>query len=49
VFEAWHDVGGVLRYGIPEFRLPKATVDKEIDVCDNWALSLSAMSSSENY
>lgn len=32
VFEAWHDVGGVLRYGIPEFRLPKATVDKEIDV-----------------
>lgn len=32
VFEAWHDIGGVLRYGIPEFRLPKATVDKEIDL-----------------
>lgn len=32
VFEAWHDIGGVLRYGIPEFRLPKKTVDKEIDL-----------------
>lgn len=31
VFEAWHDVGGVLRYGIPEFRLPKKIVDREID------------------
>jgi glutamate synthase (NADPH/NADH) small chain len=31
VFEALHDTGGVLRYGIPEFRLPKAIVDREVD------------------
>ena len=31
VFEALHDVGGVLIYGIPEFRLPKAAVRAEID------------------
>ena len=31
VFEALHQVGGVLVYGIPEFRLPKALVQKEID------------------
>ncbi|MDR3091667.1 MAG: NADPH-dependent glutamate synthase [Clostridiales bacterium] len=31
VFEAFHTAGGVLQYGIPEFRLPKAIVDKEIN------------------
>jgi len=31
VFEALHDLGGVLIYGIPEFRLPKAIVKAEID------------------
>ena len=31
VFEALHKAGGVLVYGIPEFRLPKAIVQKEID------------------
>lgn len=31
VFEALHVAGGVLMYGIPEFRLPKAVVQKEID------------------
>jgi len=31
VFEAFHRPGGVLLYGIPEFRLPKAIVDREID------------------
>lgn len=31
VFEALHYAGGVLVYGIPEFRLPKAIVQKEID------------------
>ncbi len=31
VFEALHVAGGVLVYGIPEFRLPKAIVKKEID------------------
>jgi glutamate synthase (NADPH/NADH) small chain len=30
VFEALHDTGGVLRYGIPEFRLPKQIVDREV-------------------
>lgn len=32
VFEALHELGGVLRYGIPEFRLPNEVVDIEIDV-----------------
>ena len=31
VFEAFHTAGGVLMYGIPEFRLPKAIVQKEIE------------------
>lgn len=31
LFEALHDTGGVLRYGIPEFRLPKGIVDKEVE------------------
>ncbi|MDY5433248.1 bifunctional dihydroorotate dehydrogenase B NAD binding subunit/NADPH-dependent glutamate synthase [Bacteroides pyogenes] len=31
VFEALHEVGGVLKYGIPEFRLPNQIVDVEID------------------
>lgn len=32
VFEALHEAGGVLVYGIPEFRLPNAIVQKEIDI-----------------
>ncbi len=32
VFEAFHKAGGVLVYGIPEFRLPKAIVQSEIDI-----------------
>lgn len=31
IYESLHDTGGVLRYGIPEFRLPKDIVDKEVD------------------
>ena len=31
VFEALHEIGGVLKYGIPEFRLPNNIVDVEID------------------
>ena len=31
IFEAFHVAGGVLMYGIPEFRLPKAIVQKEIN------------------
>jgi len=30
IFEALHATGGVLRYGIPEFRLPKGIVDQEV-------------------
>lgn len=32
VFEALHEVGGVLKYGIPEFRLPNSIVDVEVDI-----------------
>ena len=31
VFEALHEIGGVLKYGIPEFRLPNRIVNREID------------------
>mgnify|MGYP001185024121 FL=1 len=35
VFEALHDVGGVLIYGIPEFRLPKEIVKAEVDALES--------------
>jgi len=31
VFEAFHEAGGVLKYGIPDFRLPNSTVDAELE------------------
>lgn len=31
VFEALHEYGGVLRYGIPPFRLPRTVLDRELD------------------
>lgn len=31
IFEALHDTGGVLRYGIPEFRLPRDILDREVE------------------
>jgi glutamate synthase (NADPH/NADH) small chain len=31
IFEALHECGGVLAYGIPEFRLPKSIVNREVD------------------
>ncbi|MEI7473794.1 MAG: NADPH-dependent glutamate synthase [bacterium] len=31
VFEALHSLGGVLRYGIPEFRLPRTALDRELN------------------
>jgi glutamate synthase (NADPH/NADH) small chain len=34
VFEALHEIGGVLKYGIPEFRLPNSIVDVEIDILE---------------
>jgi glutamate synthase (NADPH/NADH) small chain len=39
VFEALHDIGGVLKYGIPEFRLPNNIVDVEIDVLEKMGVS----------
>ena len=38
VFEALHKVGGVLVYGIPEFRLPKNIVEKEIDTLKGYGV-----------
>lgn len=38
VFEALHKLGGVLTYGIPEFRLPKRIVDKEIETLKNYGV-----------
>ncbi|MDR1763518.1 MAG: NADPH-dependent glutamate synthase [Dysgonamonadaceae bacterium] len=35
VFEALHEIGGVLKYGIPEFRLPNNIVDREIESLKN--------------
>ena len=35
VFEALHEIGGVLKYGIPEFRLPNTIVDVEIQNLEN--------------
>jgi glutamate synthase (NADPH/NADH) small chain len=34
VFEALHALGGVLRYGIPEFRLPREVLDRELRLLD---------------
>jgi len=31
IFESLHETGGVLRYGIPEFRLPKRVVNREVE------------------
>ncbi len=50
IFEALHEVGGVLRYGIPEFRLPRAVLDVEIgrvkelgvDVVTNFVVGMTA-------
>ena len=40
VFEALHKAGGVLVYGIPEFRLPKAIVQKEIDKLEDMGVKI---------
>lgn len=40
IFEAFHKLGGVLRYGIPEFRLPKEIVDKEIDTLSKMGVNI---------
>ena len=40
VFEAFHKPGGVLMYGIPEFRLPKAIVESEVGMLEQLAVQL---------
>ena len=40
VFEALHTAGGVLVYGIPEFRLPKAIVAKEVDTLEKLGVAV---------
>ena len=40
VFEAFHKPGGVMIYGIPEFRLPKAIVQEEIEVLEKMGVEI---------
>ena len=40
IFEALHAAGGVLRYGIPEFRLPKEIIDKEIKALEDLGIDI---------
>ena len=40
IFEAFHKPGGVVRYGIPEFRLPNTLVDADIDTLDKMGVKL---------
>ncbi|MFQ5574305.1 MAG: NADPH-dependent glutamate synthase [Terriglobia bacterium] len=40
IFEALHEPGGVLVYGIPEFRLPKEVVKKEIEVLEKMGVRI---------
>jgi len=40
IFEAFHKTGGVMIYGIPEFRLPKAIVREEIDQLKNMGVKI---------
>ncbi len=38
IFEAFHKLGGVMRYGIPEFRLPNKTMEQEVESL--WAMGV---------
>ena len=40
IFEAFHKPGGVMIYGIPEFRLPKAIVQREIEVLEKMGVKI---------
>ncbi len=40
IFEAFHKTGGVMVYGIPEFRLPKAIVQREIDTLEKMGVKI---------
>jgi glutamate synthase (NADPH/NADH) small chain len=40
IFEAFHKLGGVLRYGIPEFRLPNGIIDREIQTLHDMGVEI---------
>ena len=40
IFEAFHKPGGVLVYGIPEFRLPKAIVEAEVNILEKLGVKI---------
>ncbi|QQO09774.1 NADPH-dependent glutamate synthase [Breznakiella homolactica] len=40
IFEAFHKTGGVMVYGIPEFRLPKSIVQAEVDILKKMGVSI---------
>ena len=40
IFDAMPKMGGMLRYGIPEYRLPKAILQKEIDLIENMGIKM---------
>ncbi|MBN1638669.1 MAG: NADPH-dependent glutamate synthase [Ignavibacteriales bacterium] len=40
IFEAFHKLGGVTRYGIPEFRLPNYVIDQEIDTLQKMGVKI---------
>jgi glutamate synthase (NADPH/NADH) small chain len=40
IFEAFHKPGGVMVYGIPEFRLPKAIVQAEVDILSKMGVKI---------
>lgn len=40
IYEALHKAGGVLTYGIPEFRLPKKILDKEVEQIENMGVRI---------
>ncbi len=40
IFEALHEIGGVLMYGIPEFRLPKAILSRELKVLEDMGVEI---------
>ncbi|MEA2059616.1 MAG: NADPH-dependent glutamate synthase [Thermodesulfobacteriota bacterium] len=44
IFEAFHKTGGVLVYGIPEFRLPKSIVGSEVDTLEKLGVKIEANS-----
>lgn len=49
VFERQPEAGGMLRYGIPEYRLPKSTLDKEIDIIKSLGVKIHTNKSLETH